>query len=436
MDSFPFGSYAQEQYSNDSWYGQNNYLDAPLSAGLTFPSDYPQQKTAPPSASWSTAPSPFLPSSTSMWPSNEPAQQHHHLNPQDVFSAVQQIDLSRSSSMGSDSTAVDHEAQFLNHHQQQQHLHQKQQYTMMSPSHLSASPPIPSVEQQHFFSPSMVSSAMPSPALPSASLDDVNMLGISGIIPTTELGGHHHSSHNRSKSSSSSATPNSSRSNTTGSLASSRSSMSMNMGRQSNNASPTTPLTALFDFPKNPYGAPPTFGLSHSTPSLPHTSATSMALDAPSMAISLTCPQPAKRRRGRPRILRSPSDPMDGSGYQGRSSMGARQSRRQPHNMVERKYREGLNKEMERLRCTLPQLAGNKRVRRTRDDGEEYSEDEEDDDDKSIQKASKAVVLQSAVEEIEALRCHKKRLEDRVMRLEHELSEVRGLVKVETSELL
>jgi hypothetical protein len=131
---------------------------------------------------------------------------------------------------------------------------------------------------------------------------------------------------------------------------------------------------------------------------------------------------------------------MDGSGYHGRSSsgnngMGVRQSRRQPHNMVERKYREGLNKEMERLRCALPQLAGNKRVRRTRDDGEEYSEDEEDDEDKSIQKASKAVVLQSAVEEIEALRSHKRRLEERVMSLESELSEVRGLVKVETSEL-
>jgi Helix-loop-helix DNA-binding domain len=102
---------------------------------------------------------------------------------------------------------------------------------------------------------------------------------------------------------------------------------------------------------------------------------------------------PVKRTRGRPRKIRPEPEPKP-----------PRVSRRQPHNMVERKYREGLNKEMERLRSAIPNLdsipgagLGNK--------------------------ASKATVLQSAVDEIEALRKEKQKLEDELQKAEGDLDE-------------
>lgn len=64
------------------------------------------------------------------------------------------------------------------------------------------------------------------------------------------------------------------------------------------------------------------------------------------------CPDPSnppKRKRGRPRLDRSISS---------RSSSSAKTQRGQrlPHNQVERKYREGLNASLERLRKTVPTL--------------------------------------------------------------------------------
>lgn len=60
---------------------------------------------------------------------------------------------------------------------------------------------------------------------------------------------------------------------------------------------------------------------------------------------------PPKRKRGRPCLLRADSD----SSY-GESSRKSRISKRQPHNEVEKKYREGLNAELERLRMAVPTL--------------------------------------------------------------------------------
>ena len=59
--------------------------------------------------------------------------------------------------------------------------------------------------------------------------------------------------------------------------------------------------------------------------------------------------QPVKRKRGRPRIIRADSDSTD-------SKRKSRESNRLPHNQVERKYREGLNAELERLRLAVPTL--------------------------------------------------------------------------------
>lgn len=61
---------------------------------------------------------------------------------------------------------------------------------------------------------------------------------------------------------------------------------------------------------------------------------------------------PLKRKRGRPRLVRTDSE----SSYGDSVSRKPRLSRRQPHNEVERKYREGLNAELERLRMAIPTL--------------------------------------------------------------------------------
>jgi hypothetical protein len=73
---------------------------------------------------------------------------------------------------------------------------------------------------------------------------------------------------------------------------------------------------------------------------------------------SLYAPSPtnampaAPRKRGRPRTVRTGEDtPYDNS-----QAKPSKSSKRQPHNQVERKYREGLNAELERLRLALPTL--------------------------------------------------------------------------------
>jgi hypothetical protein len=59
-----------------------------------------------------------------------------------------------------------------------------------------------------------------------------------------------------------------------------------------------------------------------------------------------------KRKRGRPRLVHADSD----SSYGDSTSRKSRISKRQPHNEVEKKYREGLNAELERLRLAIPTL--------------------------------------------------------------------------------
>jgi len=85
--------------------------------------------------------------------------------------------------------------------------------------------------------------------------------------------------------------------------------------------------------------------------------------------------QPVKRKRGRPRLIRDPED--------AKRPRPDRPSRRQPHNEIERKYREGLNTEMEKLRDAIPRLPQGPIGQN--------------------QKATKAMVLKTAVEEIERL---------------------------------
>jgi len=63
--------------------------------------------------------------------------------------------------------------------------------------------------------------------------------------------------------------------------------------------------------------------------------------------------KPRKRRRGRPRLERSDDDSNCSDSCKSHKS---RIGKRQSHTDVERKYREGLNAELERLRSTIPSL--------------------------------------------------------------------------------
>jgi hypothetical protein len=63
---------------------------------------------------------------------------------------------------------------------------------------------------------------------------------------------------------------------------------------------------------------------------------------------------PQKRKRGRPRLTHGDRESSYGDVRPSRKS-GI--SKRQPHNEVERKYRNGLNAELERLRMAVPTLA-------------------------------------------------------------------------------
>ncbi|KAF2263202.1 hypothetical protein CC78DRAFT_288130 [Lojkania enalia] len=63
-------------------------------------------------------------------------------------------------------------------------------------------------------------------------------------------------------------------------------------------------------------------------------------------------PKRPQRKRGRPRLDRSTSDATSTSN----ASAKVRTAQRLPHNQVERKYREGLNAELERLRRAVPSL--------------------------------------------------------------------------------
>lgn len=62
----------------------------------------------------------------------------------------------------------------------------------------------------------------------------------------------------------------------------------------------------------------------------------------------------APRKRGRPKTVRTGEEQAFSTSSPPHISKTAKLSKRQPHNQVERKYREGLNAELERLRMALP----------------------------------------------------------------------------------
>ncbi|PSN61298.1 hypothetical protein BS50DRAFT_157774 [Corynespora cassiicola Philippines] len=95
-------------------------------------------------------------------------------------------------------------------------------------------------------------------------------------------------------------------------------------------------------------GAPPL------QPSSPELSPRPLKRESPSSPPCITeepAPKRPQRKRGRPRLDRKDSDTPSTS-----SSTKCARTTRLPHNQVERKYREGLNSELERLRRAVPTL--------------------------------------------------------------------------------
>jgi len=93
-----------------------------------------------------------------------------------------------------------------------------------------------------------------------------------------------------------------------------------------------------------------------------------------------------KRKRGRPRLVRTDSEES--------TPRKQRLSKRQPHSEVERKYRESVNAELERLRMAIPTLSSL--------------------DSQLLQnpaKLSKATVLSSAIEYIRKMELERDRLQ-------------------------
>ncbi|KAK7177852.1 hypothetical protein PSPO01_16095 [Paraphaeosphaeria sporulosa] len=104
---------------------------------------------------------------------------------------------------------------------------------------------------------------------------------------------------------------------------------------------------------------------------------------------------PHKPKRGRPRVARSTASLFT------TSSIQSQRAQRLPHNQVERKYREGLNASLERLRKTVPALC-------------------QDDDLRGLlahARPSKAMILEGAIEYIKAIEEERDMYRDEIERL-------------------
>lgn len=125
-----------------------------------------------------------------------------------------------------------------------------------------------------------------------------------------------------------------------------------------------------------------------------------------------TTPTRPLRKRGRPRL-----DHIDVNGHSAGSSSGkTSRGGRLPHNQVERKYREGLNSELERLRKTVPTLSQN--------------------DDRGAMgqpKPSKAMVLSSAIEYIKQIERERDVLKEEIERLRGERGQDMDWLKADNS---
>jgi hypothetical protein len=133
----------------------------------------------------------------------------------------------------------------------------------------------------------------------------------------------------------------------------------------------------------------------HSPPMSPPLVKREASFSPPAIEEETTSTRPL-RKRGRPRLDRFDSDPHSTGSSSGKYSRGGRL----PHNQVERKYREGLNSELERLRRTVPTLPQS-------DDGSAMGQP----------KPSKAMILSGAIDYIKQIEKERDALKEEVERL-------------------
>jgi hypothetical protein len=122
----------------------------------------------------------------------------------------------------------------------------------------------------------------------------------------------------------------------------------------------------------------------------------------PTASLDVQPPPPAKR--GRPRRRRSTEKETL------RSPPPSPAAHRKPHHVVERKYRQNMNMQMERLRAVIP-------LQQPSDNRGAYTAHR--------RVPSKTSVLQRSVEEIETLRLENERAGAAVLRLENEVKALR-----------
>ena len=144
---------------------------------------------------------------------------------------------------------------------------------------------------------------------------------------------------------------------------------------------PSSPNPSIFEDSGRP-------SLTVSSPTLTNNS---LKRESPEPAEDEPAPKRVAKKRGRPRLHRPDSD----AGCSNDEGSKSRQSRRLPHNQVERKYREGLNAELERLRRAVPTLPQRDSTDLT-----------------SPPKPSKATVLASAIDYIKSIEAERDRLRE------------------------
>lgn len=119
----------------------------------------------------------------------------------------------------------------------------------------------------------------------------------------------------------------------------------------------------------------------------------------------------SKRKRGRPRLA---SDDSESSYSDSSRSRKSGINKRQPHHEVERKYREGLNAGLERLRMSVPTLL--------------HLDSQSGD---SLPRPSKATVLASAIDYIQQveMECDRLRKENEILKTGNRMAALRFSIR-------
>lgn len=131
---------------------------------------------------------------------------------------------------------------------------------------------------------------------------------------------------------------------------------------------------------------------------------------SPASASESSTPKRPTRKRGRPKLDRRNTDDSQAAAAISSPTLKSQQrSRRQPHNQVERKYREGLNSELERLRRAVPSLRQSDEVGAI-----------------GQPRPSKAMILASAIEYIQTVEQERDALKQEVEALRRNQVTMRG----------